>query len=162
MKITENTFMLTSRIRTVLLFVMVVVSTSCFFDSGYQLEYIFPDGFKGPAVVRSNRPKGVNIAPKNGIITLNFPLSGVLDIHEDDPIHAWHRPVAKYGSGKKILVVGESGDGSLSDDVIALRYAGVKGERAKGTEESWYVIGTSEDARRVKAEVERFDYVANK
>lgn len=152
----------TRRIKTVLLLVLVVVSSSCFFDSSYQLVYIFPDGFRGPAVVRSNRPNGVSIARKNGIITLSFPPSGVLDIQGDDPIHDWHRSMAKYVSGKKISVVGEGGDGSLADHVIALRYAGVKGETAKGTGESWYVVGTSEDAIKVKAEVERFHYGVNK
>jgi hypothetical protein len=141
---------------------MVVITTSCFFDSSYQLVYIFPDGFKGAAVVRSNRPNGVSIAAKSGIVSLSFPASGVLEIQEDDPIHDWHRSMAKYVRGKKILVVGESGDGSVADDVIALRYAGVKGEPAKGTEESWYVVGTSEDAIKVKADVQRFQYGVNK
>lgn len=155
----------TRQIKTVLFLVLVLVSTSCFFDSSYQLVYIFPDGFKGAAVVRSNRPNGVPIAPRNGIITLSFPPSGVLDIQGDDPIHDWHLPIAKYVSGKKISVVGRSDDGSLAptpDDVIALRYAGVKGESAKGTEESWFVIGTREDAIKVKAEVTRFHYDVNK
>ena len=162
MRRVENALMPTRRIKTVLFLLLLVISTSCFFDSSYQLVYIFPDGFKGPAVVRSNRPDGLSIAAKNGVITLSFPSSGVLDIQGDDPIHDWHRSMAKYVSGKKISVVGESGDGSLADEVIALRYAGVKGESAKGTEESWYVVGTREDAIKVKAEVERFHYGVNK
>ena len=155
-------FMASRRIKAALFLGLIAVSASCFSDSSYQLVYIFPDGFKGAAVVRSNRPNGLSIAAKDRIITLTFPPSGVLDIQGDDPIHRWHRSTAKYVSGQKISVVGESGDGPLADDVIALRYAGVKGEPAKSTEESWYVIGTSEDAMKVKAEVQRFDYGANK
>ena len=150
--------MLIKRLKLVLLlWSMVGVNTSCW-ESSYTLTYIFPDGFKGAAVIRSNRPSGVPVEARNGVITLRFPSSGVLDIQGDDPIHDWHRPIAQYASGKKISVIGISGDGPLPDDAVALRYAGVKGERAKGTEESWYVIGTSEDARKVKSEVETFHY----
>jgi hypothetical protein len=155
--------MLIKRINIVLLLLsVVVVHTSCFWESSYKLAFIFPDGFKGPAVVRSNRPNGVPVKARNGIVTLSFPPSGVLEVQGDDPVHDWHRSVAQYASGKKISVVGESGDGPVPDDLVALRYAGAKGESSKGTEESWYVIGTSEDARKVKAELQRFDYGANK
>ena len=153
--------MTTIRYRVLLLLLMVTVCSSCSWESSYQLIYIFPDGFRGAAVVRSNRPSGVPVVAKDGVVTLSFPPSGMLDIQGDDPVHEWHRPVAQYVSGQKIPVPGISGDGPLPDGVVAFRYAGVKGESAKGTEESWYVIGTAEEATEVKAAVERFDYGAN-
>jgi hypothetical protein len=128
------------------------------FTPSPELIYIFPDGFRGIAIVRSNKPSGVSVKPSGGVVTLIFPASGILDIRGDDPIHDWHRPSARYVSGETIPAASANPDRPISDDVVGLRTVGSKGESADGDEETWYVVGTFDELKKAVAKMRGFEY----
>ena len=123
----------------------------CGCSRSVTLEYVFPDGFSGIAKLCSNKPTGVTLVATNGVITLAFPPSGILDIKGKLPTLDWHRPIARYQNGKTIPVV--TPPNKVSDDEIALRGLGLK-----NNVESWYLVGKFDEVRAALTQKNGFEY----
>ena len=115
----------------------------CNSNNASEIVLVFPDGFRGVAIIRASRPDGVPIESKNGVITLTFPRSGILDIKEAIPTFDWHRLSAKFANGEDIPIY-DNDDQEVPVEKIALRSAGVVGKT-----EDWYVVGTYDDLKKV-------------
>jgi len=119
------------------------------------IDYVFPDGFSGIAKIRSVKSEGVTLVENNGVITLDFPSSGVLEIKGKLPIFDWHKPVAHYQSGKMIPVVTPPNE--VSDNEIALRDVG----GTKQNTEEWYVVGKFSEIHAAQTQMNGFEFPPN-
>jgi hypothetical protein len=119
------------------------------------VDYVFPDGFSGIAKIRSVKSEGVTLVENNGVVTLDFPPSGVLEIKGKLPIFDWHKPVAHYQSGKTIPVATPPNE--VSDNEIALR--DVSG--TKQNTEEWYVVGKFSEIHAAQTQMNGFEFPPN-
>jgi hypothetical protein len=102
------------------------------------LEFVVPNDFRGILTLRGGSAKGIEVAVTNGLISLVFPTSGILEVKSKLPTLEWHKPVARYADGKPIPIPGPAA--SVADDVVALRGLGMKNNNT----ESWYLVGTAD------------------
>ncbi len=130
---------------------MSLIMGGCFKSKPLTIEYVFPDGFTGVAKIRSAQASGVVLVPTNGILILNFPVSGELEIRGDLPTLDWHRPVAHYKSGTPIPVV--TPPNVVSDGEIALRSIGLK-----NNSEDWYLVGKESDVHDALTQKNGFEF----
>ena len=120
-----------------------------------EIVFIFPNNFRGTAKIRAEQPNGSKLDRTQSTVEFQFPRSGVLDIQDRLPSLEWHRVSAKYESGEEILIV--QPDNEVSDSQIALRPAGLVGEK-----EDWYVVGTYDDLKRAMEEKRGFEFPPEK
>lgn len=117
-----------------------------------QIEYVFPDGFRGPAVIRENQKDGIPACevpwlPRTTVCTLRFPSSGVLNIQGESPGKLWHWAAAHYANGTVIPVPNTPAGVKVSKDEIALWTFG-----SVQNGEDWLFIGTEDQFRKFRDE----------
>lgn len=139
-----------------LVVVLIAVGSVCSLfsscsDKTPQVVFVFPDGFRGTARIRSKQANGASYVQTEHSTTLEFPASGVLDLRDELPTLAWHQISAKYKSGKPIPIV--EAQSKISDLDVALRPAGLF-----ENVEDWYVVGTYEDLKRTMEEKRGFKF----
>src|SRR2546421_2759724 len=100
---------------TALLLIATVLWSGCRAHS-LTVEFVFPDGFRGVAKVRSGQTPGITPVATNETITLVFPSSGVLDIQGKLPTLDWHKPIARYRNGKALPVL--TPPNQIQDDTV--------------------------------------------
>jgi hypothetical protein len=121
------------------------------------VEYVFPDGFRGAAVIRENQPGGVPSCKSDYFFSrrppcvLHFSNSGVLNIQGQSPTTQWHNASARYANGTVIPVSYSSPDFKVPKGEIALwSYAIQNGEDMLfvGTEDEFLKFRTDKQAAR--------------
>lgn len=123
-----------------------------------NIEYIFPDGFRGGAVVRENRPDGISACrqswfPPRQRCIIKFPASGVVEIQSQAPEGTWHYASARYENGTAIPVPYMTPGAKLPPDTLALWAFG-----SIQNHEAWLFVGTEEEFRKFKDEHYRYKY----
>ena len=122
-----------------------------------QLEYVFPDGFRGLALIRENQNDGspaceIPWLPRTEVCVLNFPASGVIHTQGVSPTTVWHRATARYANGTAIPVPNRAAGIIVAEDEVAVWYGqGVEGE-------GWLFVGTSDEFREFNIERSRPKY----
>lgn len=129
---------------------------TCCQRADMEIVYVFPEGFRGVAKIRSRRPEGLALRPQREganrqVLTLQFPASGVLDIRGESPTLDWYSPSARYADGTAIPVAGFGG--KVAEDAVALRGMG-----GIINDEEWYVVGTFADQLKAAAERHAYKY----
>jgi len=124
---------------------------------GYiTVEYVFPDGFRGPAVIRVRQPDGVPECEKDYLrrgshrCVLTFPPSGVLNTQGEAPItqDQWEA-TARYANGTAIPIPGVP-ETSISSNQTALWSLGTIKEG-----ENWLFVGTESEFIKFKEQQQR-------
>lgn len=123
-----------------------------------QIEYVFPEGFRGPAVIRENQQNGIQPCnlpslPTTYQCVLEFPVSGVLNIQGESPGKVWHNASARYADGTLIPVPYNTPGSNVSKETIALW---TFGSVQQG--EDWLFVGNEDEFRRFKNEKETYKY----
>lgn len=127
-------------------------------SSGHlEVEFVFPDGFRGPAVIRENQSDGTPVCevpwlPRTKVCVFGFPASGVLHTQGVSPTKNWHRASARYENGTAIPVSNKPGGVIVAKDEVAVWY----GPALEG--EDWLFVGTEDEFRKFKYEKERYKY----
>ena len=139
------------------LFVTLILFGELLFNQGcrygtLQIQYIFPDGFKGPAVIRVNQNGGIPACdvpwlPRTQLCVLQFPSSGVLNIQDGSPGEQWHRASARYTNGSVIPVPDAASGVTVSKNEIALWAIG-----SVQNGEDWLFVGTEDEFRKFRDE----------
>ena len=115
------------------------------------IEFCMANGYSGILRLRANSANGLELKETNGIITLMFPASGLLDIKGALPTLDWHKPMARFADGT-IIPISER-PAKVSNNTIALRGLGVK---YKNTE-SWFLVGTADQMQEAMNKFYGFD-----
>lgn len=129
---------------------LLVVASGC--TRTIEIEYVFPNGFRGAAVIRENQPNGIppcKLPALAGInhCVLNFPSTGVLNIQGDSPGTVWHTSSARYTNGMVIPVPYNTPGAHVSKETIALwTFGGVQ------YGEDWLFVGTEDEFRKFRDE----------
>ena len=123
-----------------------------------QIEYVFPEGFRGAAVIRENQQNGtppckLPSLPTTYQCVLEFPVSGVLNIQGESPGKVWHNALARYAGGTSIPVPYNTPGTDVSRETIALW---TFGSVQQG--EDWLFVGTEDEFRKFKNEKETYKY----
>jgi hypothetical protein len=133
-----------------LLLASIILYVGCL--RGYiTVEYVFPDGFRGPAIIRERQPDGVPECEKDYVrrgshrCVLTFPSSGVLSTQGEAPItqDQWEAS-ARYANGTAIPIPGVP-ETTISSDQVALWSLGSIKEG-----ENWLFVGTESEFFRFK------------
>ena len=117
-----------------------------------QIEYIFPDGFRGAAVIRENQAAGIPSCetpwlPRTQICILKFPATGILDVQGDSPGKLWHWASARYVNGTAIPVPYTNPGVGVSKETIALWTFG-----SVQNGEDWVFVGTDDEFTKFRDE----------
>ncbi len=104
---------------------------------------VFPDGFRGVAILRWKQPEGIKLSPGELNYTLHIPSSGVLGIQGKNMMVDWHRQEARYASGRPL----PQGDQHTKDEESV--YLWDMGLNADASE-CWYVVGQAKDIDGVR------------
>jgi hypothetical protein len=85
------------------------------------MEIVFPDGFRGTAVVRFTERDGVYVKPDGDQYTFRIPESGELNVRNDNPQFRSRRESARYRNGQPIPIAYLTDERTIpQDDVIAV------------------------------------------
>ena len=147
------------KLRMLILTASLLVSliSGCASDRPAAIEFVFQDDFRGIAIIRCNEPNGVTIATTNGLTTMIFPKSGILEIKGETPTFKWHTITARYENGITIPVdlpsISNLSSNNVPDDVIAVRSLGVKGDK-----EDWNLVGKADEVKAALAKKNGFDF----
>jgi hypothetical protein len=123
-----------------------------------DIEYVFPDGFRGGAVIRENRPNGIPACRqpsfwRNERCILKFPSSGVVEVQGPEPGTMWHSASARYENGTAIPVPYTTPGTKVPPGTLALWSFG-----SVQNGEAWLFIGTEEEFRKFRDEHTRYKY----
>jgi len=123
-----------------------------------QIEYIFPAGFRGGAVIRENRPTGVDACrrswfPYTEHCILKFPSSGMLEVRGQSPGGTWHYASARYENGTVIPVPYTTPGEKFPSDTVALWAFG-----SIQNGEDWLFVGTEEEFRKFRDDRHKYKY----
>ena len=90
---------------------MVAILLSGYEARSEKVEFIIPDGFHGIFQLSpdSNAPP---IPFTNGCFIVEIPKSGKLLVKDTAPFKEWHKPSARYRSGKPIKIGITANDGN--------------------------------------------------
>lgn len=103
-----------------------------------SITLVFPDGFRGVAILRWKQSDGLRLPPSELNYTLNIPASGVLLIDGKNLMVDWYRQEARYASGQPI----PQGDQHTRDEEgVYLWDMGLNADAS----ECWYVVGQGKD-----------------
>jgi hypothetical protein len=138
---------------TIVLLAFMLLNQAC--QSGkLQVEYVFPDGFKGPVVIREHQPDGIAACevpwlPRTEVCVLNFPASGTLNTQGDSPTKLWHIASARYANGTVIPVPNTPAGITVAKDEVAVWYG--QGQQGEG----WLFVGTGDEFTNFQDEKNR-------
>src|SRR6266498_1355319 len=138
---------------TIVLLMAVFCVYACQLGS-MKISYVFPDQFRGPAVIRENQPDGivsctVPLIPGTHDCVLNFPPSGVLSIKGQSPGRYWHEATARYGNGTKIHIPDSANKITIAKDQIGLwSYGSIQNG-------DWLFVGTEDEFVKFKEQKQR-------
>jgi len=99
---------------------------------------VFPDGFRGIAILRWDQPDGTKININDQSFELHIPSSGVLPIQGKNLMVDWYVQQARYESGRPLT---QGNQHTKDEDGIYLWDMGVNASAS----ESWYVVGKAKD-----------------
>ena len=134
----------------VLLLGSMILLTGCI--RGYiTVEYVFPEGFRGPAVIRVRQPSGIPaceqdyLRPGTNRCVLTFPPSGIMNTQGEAPVtqDQWHAS-ARYANGTEIPISGAP-QTKISSGQVALWSLGSIQEG-----ENWLFVGTADEFERFR------------
>ena len=89
------------RQRVIAIILLVIAIAGCSSHSP-AVEYIFPNGFHGLAVIAEDKEYGLEIRPVDGKYTFEIPRNGKLVVKDLAPFNRWHKDFARYSNGEKI------------------------------------------------------------
>lgn len=146
------------RIFAVLLLAQMVFYVGCI--RGYiTVEYIFPNGFQGPAVIRVRQSAGVPacevdyLRPGSHRCVLTFPPSAVLNIQGEAPeTQNQYHASARYANGTAIPIRGVP-QADVSNKTAAVWSLGFIREG-----EDWLFVGTEDEFMKFKEEKGTYKY----
>jgi hypothetical protein len=140
------------------LFVQIALVVGCQL-AHVEIEYVFPDGFRGGAVIRENQPDGVALCridawlPGTHRCTVSMPSSGELKIQGESPDVLWHSASAHYASGKLIPLPNDNPRINDPEATIALWRPG---QITPG--EVWLFVGTKDECTKFLDEKHKIRY----
>lgn len=124
--------------RFLLLLCLVLGMAGCREKPSPVITLVFPDGFRGVAILRWKQSDGLKLTPGELNYTLTIPSSGLLTIQGKNFMLDWYRQEARYVSGQPLL----QGDQHTKDEEgIYLWDMGVNADGG----ECWYVVGQIKD-----------------
>jgi hypothetical protein len=146
-----------NRVFAFLLFSQVLHLAGCQLGK-VQIDYVFPDGFRGAAVIREHQPNGISPCkflsfPGTHRCVLNFPNSGILTIQDESPGTYWHNPSARYASGTVIPV-----PDSTRGIIVSNREIGLWTFGSVQNDEDWLFVGTEDEFMKFKEEKQAHKY----
>lgn len=124
--------------RHLLLICLMLGMTGCREKESPTVVLVFPDDFRGVAILRWKQPDGIKLTPGELNYELHIPKSGVLSIQGKNLMVDWYRQEARYESGKPLV----QGDQHTKDEEGI--YLWDMGVNADGSE-CWYVVGQIKD-----------------
>jgi hypothetical protein len=124
--------------RYLMLMCLMLGMVSCREKPSPTIVLVFPDGFRGVAILRWKQPDGIKLTPGELNYTLTIPASGVLPIQGKNLMVDWHIQQARYASGQPLA----KGDQHTKDEEgVYLWDMGLNAD----AKESWYVVGRIKD-----------------
>jgi hypothetical protein len=123
-----------------------------------EIEYIFPDGFRGGAVIRENRPTGIPVCRQSWFLrnercTIKFPSSGIVEVQGQAPEGMWHYASARYENGTVIPTPYTTPGANFPSNTLALWSFG-----SIQNGEAWFFVGTEEEFRKFRDDHHRYKY----
>jgi len=106
------------------------------------VEFVVPDGYRGRFVLFVDPINGVALRQRDGVVTIDIPVSGVLRIKDDSILARWHTPKARYQDGTPILY---EPNGKAKPGEAMLLGAGSSEVDEDGTRIHWNYVGTRAD-----------------
>lgn len=124
--------------RCLMLICLMLVMVGCQEKPSPTVVLVFPDDYRGVAILRWNQPEGIKLNTNDQSYTLHIPSSGALSIRGKNLMVDWYVQQARYEGGRPL----KQGDQHTKDeDGIYLWDMGVNTDGS----ESWYVVGQAKD-----------------
>lgn len=124
--------------RYLMLICLMLGMTGCREKQSPTVVLVFPDDFRGVAILRWKQPDGIRLTPDELNYELHIPASGVLPIQGKNLMVDWYIQQARYQSGRPL----PQGDQHTKD--VEGTYLWDMGVNADASE-CWYVVGQAKD-----------------
>jgi hypothetical protein len=108
----------------------------------HEVRFVVPNGFRGALKIVLDEHEGIALTRKKNIVTIDFPVSGVVHVRDLSLLRDWHTERAFFKDGTEIPTERPS----TSPTSFSLRSLGEFEGTANPNTTQVYFLGTSDEA----------------